>query len=61
MPAEPSRTELSSNSADYLTGPTSGDRGTEGGTTKDGAVALFPRQSSVRPVEGAEQQSSSDA
>jgi hypothetical protein len=50
MPAEPNRIELSSDPADYLTGPTSGDAGTEGGTTKDGAVALFPRQSAVKPA-----------
>lgn len=51
MPTEPQRTELSSDPADYLTGPTSDDPGTEGGTTKDGAVAVFPRQSTVRPTD----------
>ncbi len=54
MPTEPRRTELSNNAADYLTGPTSDDPGTEGGTTKDGAVAVFPRQAAVRPVESSE-------
>jgi hypothetical protein len=51
MPADPIRTELSSDPAEYISGPTSGDRGTEGGTTKDGAVAVFPRQSTVRPAD----------
>lgn len=51
MPEDPIRTELSADAADYLTGPTSGDAGTEGGTTKDGAVAKFPRQSSVRAAD----------
>jgi len=56
MPTEPNRTELSSDPADYLTGPTSGDNPTEGGTTKDGAVALFRSSTAVRQVD--EQQSS---
>jgi hypothetical protein len=58
MPAEPIRTELSNDPADYLTGPTSGDQATEGGTTKDGAVAKYRQQTAVRPVE---QSSSGDA
>ena len=53
MPAEPIRTELSNDPADYLTGPTSGDNATEGGTTKDGAVAVFRQSVTVRPVEPA--------
>jgi hypothetical protein len=55
MPTEPQRTELSSDPADYLTGPTSDDAGHEGGTTKDGAVAVYPRQSTVRPVDQQQQ------
>jgi hypothetical protein len=51
MPAEPNRTELSADPAEYITGPTSDDAGHEGGTTKDGAVAVFPRQSTVRPAD----------
>jgi hypothetical protein len=51
MPAEPVRTEISRDPADYLTGPTSGDNATEGGTTKDGAVALFRQETAVRPVD----------
>ncbi len=51
MPVEPIRTELSDDPADYITGPTADDNPTEGGTTKDGAVALYPRQAAVRPVD----------
>lgn len=51
MPAEPIRTEISSDATEYISGPTSGDAGTEGGTTKDGAVAKFPRQASVRATD----------
>jgi hypothetical protein len=37
---DPTRTELSSNPADYLTGPTSGSVNTrQGGTTTGGAVS----------------------
>jgi hypothetical protein len=55
VPADPIRTELSSDPADYLTGPTSGDAGTEGGTTKDGAVEKFTRQSTVRATDQEQQ------
>ncbi len=48
---DPIRRELSNDPADYLTGPTAGDNPTEGGTTKDGAVALFRNSTGVRPVE----------
>ncbi len=57
MPVEPIRTELSDNPEDYLTGPTSGDNPTEGGTTKDGAVALFRSTTAVRPVDDGQQSS----
>ena len=50
VPADPIRTELSSDPADYLTGPTAGDSATEGGTTKDGAVAKFRNTTAVRQV-----------
>jgi hypothetical protein len=33
------RTELSADPADYLTGPTSGGNTRQGGTTRDGSVA----------------------
>lgn len=51
----PQRTELSSDPADYLTGPTSG-RSRQGGTTRDGGVAYVtgtPREDdeSVATVE----------
>lgn len=40
--SEPRRTELSNSAADYLTGPVAGESArTEGGTTRDGAVAVF--------------------
>jgi hypothetical protein len=40
--SEPTRTELSSEPADYITGPVLGEAArTEGGTTQDGAVAKF--------------------
>jgi hypothetical protein len=58
MPAEPIRTELSNDPADYLTGPTSGDQATEGGTTKDGAVAKFRQQTAVRPADAGDSGSS---
>lgn len=45
------RTELSNDPNDYLTGPTAGDNPTEGGTTKDGAVALFRQTTAVRQVD----------
>jgi hypothetical protein len=49
--SEPSRTELSNDPADYITGPVLGESArTEGGTTKDGAVATF---GSSRTGEGA--------
>lgn len=51
MPVEPIRTELSKDPADYLTGPTADDTATEGGTTKDGAVAKFRAQTTVRPTD----------
>lgn len=35
---DPTRTELSSNAADYLTGPTSGGQSRQGGTTRDGSI-----------------------
>jgi hypothetical protein len=61
VPAEPIRTELSADAADYITGPTAGDPGTEGGTTKDGAVALYPRQSTVRPTDEGQQAAPADS
>lgn len=54
MPTEPIRTELSADPADYLTGPTSDDNPSEGGTTKDGAVALHRSTTTVRQVEPSE-------
>lgn len=40
--SEPARSELSSDSADFLTGPVHGEAArTEGGTTRDGGVAKF--------------------
>jgi len=47
---DPIRTELSRDPSDYLTGPTAGDNATEGGTTKDGAVARFRNSTAVRQV-----------
>jgi hypothetical protein len=61
MPAEPQRVELSNDPADYLTGPTSGDNATEGGTTKDGAVALFRSETAVRPVQQSNEGESSSS
>jgi len=40
--SEPSRTKLSNDASDYMTGPVSGEAArTEGGTTRDGHVAKF--------------------
>jgi hypothetical protein len=40
--SEPTRTELSSDASDYITGPVLGESArTEGGTTRDGGVAKF--------------------
>ena len=53
MTSEPNRTELSTDPADYLTGPTGGESSkTAGGTTRDGAVASFG--SSREGVDGGE-------
>ena len=54
-------TTLSSNPADYLTGPTAGDQATEGGTQRDGTVAKFRNASTVRPVETADESGSSES
>jgi hypothetical protein len=51
--------KLSDNPADYLTGPTSGDSPTEGGTTKDGQVAKMRTAGVVRPVEDSPSESGS--
>lgn len=42
MAGDPKRIELSNDPADYISGPTEGESSrTEGGTTRDGAVAKF--------------------
>lgn len=50
--AEPARTvELSDTPADYLSGPTRDTvNPTEGGTTRDGKVAVFGPSTTVQPV-----------
>lgn len=52
--SDPIRRELSNDPQDYMTGPTAGDNPTEGGTQKDGSVALFRQSTMVRPVDPAE-------
>jgi hypothetical protein len=40
--SEPTRTKLSNDASDYMTGPVAGEAArTEGGTTRDGHVAKF--------------------
>lgn len=58
---DPIRTELSRDPSDYLTGPTAGDNATEGGTTKDGAVARFRNSTAVRQVGESESDESSSS
>ncbi len=44
------RTELSDNPSDYLTGPSASDHPTEGGTQKDGTVVKVRSEAPVRQV-----------